>query len=111
MSAKKDVKKALKKLKESIASQVAEAWDSGYSEGYEDGAVEETDVWGNAFQEGANAERERIKKIFDMNIQWALESNKGSDVVFFTKAKQIIEPIEVDLSPEAYQRDLENDGF
>jgi hypothetical protein len=100
-------KDAYKRLKKAIGKTLDEAYSDGYSDGEND-AEHDYEV---GFEAGVSAERERIKTIFDMNIQWALESNKGSDVVFFTKAKQIIEPIDVDLSPEAYQRSLENDGF
>lgn len=103
----KDIKKLTKKISKEINAKMEEAFDLGYYLGA-DGIQEEYE---NGIREGALAERERIKAIFDMNIQWALESNKGSDVVFFTKAKQIIEPIEVDYSEEAYQRELEKDGF
>jgi hypothetical protein len=106
-------KKTIKKISKIIEREVDVSYNEGWSAGWDSGsssALSEENI-NDAFQEGVRAERERIKTIFDMNIQWALESNKGSDVIFFTKAKQIIEPIDVDLSPEAYQRSLENDGF
>lgn len=104
---KDESQKALKRIKKLIAQEVEDAYNRGFEEGSEDSSYE----YQNGYQDGAREERERIKTIFDMNIQWALESNKGSDVVFFTKAKQIIEPIDVDLSEEAYRRSLEADGF
>ena len=104
---KDESQKALKRIKKLFAQEIEDAYNRGFEEGSEDSSYE----YQNGFQDGVTTERERIKTIFDMNIQWALESNKGSDVIFFTKAKQIIEPIDVDLSPEAYQRSLENDGF
>lgn len=103
----KDTKKFIKKISKDIHAQIEEAFDLGFALGSEDSTEEYT----SGFNDGALAERERIKAIFDMNIQWAIESNKGSEVIFFTKAKQIIDPIEVDFSPEAYQRELEKDGF
>lgn len=101
--------KFLKKLNKKILARI----DKAYEQGYDDGILmsEDTPSYEDGFNAGATAERDRIKAIFDMNIKWALESNKGSDVVFFTKAKEIIEPIEVDYSEEAYQRSLEQDGF
>ena len=99
--------KALKRIKKLIAEEIENAYNRGFEEGSDDSQYE----YENGYRDGANGERERIKTIFDMNIQWALESNKGSEVIFFTKAKQIIEPIEVDLSEEAYRRSLEADGF
>lgn len=104
-------KKARKSLKKAIKELKAASYQEGWNDGFDVGAEDAREEYQTGFQDGAKAERERIKTIFDMNIQWALESNKGSDVVFFTKAKQIIEPIEVDMSDEAYQRSLEADGF
>ena len=95
-----------KRLKKTLGKTL----DEVYSNGYSDGENDAESTYEDGFEAGVSAERERIKKVFDMNIQWALESNKGSDVIFFTKAKQIIEPVDVDLSPEAYQRNLEYDG-
>lgn len=101
-------KKQLKKLHESIEAYGEAKYQQGWHDGWDSA---EANLTLDAYEEGIQVERDRINAIFDMNIQWALESNKGSDVVFFTKAKQIIEPIEVDFSPEAYQRELEKDGF
>jgi hypothetical protein len=100
-------KRALKRLKKVLAKELALAWENGYAESTEDHSYN----YHVGYNNGVSEERERIKAIFDMNIQWALESGKGSDVVFFTKAKQIIEPVEVDYSEEAYKKSLEDDGF
>ena len=101
-----DAEKVIKKFRKKILHLIEEAWEEGY-----DTAQISAGDYDDGYKDGANAERERIKKIFDMNIKWALESNKGTDVVFFTKAKEIIEPVDVDYSEEAYQRMMDEDGF
>lgn len=101
-----DFEKDFKKFRKKIRQHLDESWEQGY-----DTAQISSGSYDDGYMDGANAERERIKKIFDMNIKWALESNKGSDVVFFTKAKEIIEPVDVDYSDEAYQRMIDEDGF
>lgn len=90
-----DPEKAIKKLHKRISSAVEDLRDIAYLDGYENGYSDGTNDSDTSFEDGVNAERERIKAIFDLNIQWALESNKGSEVVFFTKAKQIIEPVDI----------------
>lgn len=101
-----DANKAIKKFRKKMLRIVEDAWEEGY-----DTAQISAGSYEDGYTDGANAERERIKKIFDMNIKWALESNKGTDVVFFTKAKEIIEPVDVDYSDEAYEKMLDQDGF
>jgi hypothetical protein len=88
---KPENKRALKRLRKAIAKELALTWENGYAEAVEDHSYN----YETGYNDGVFEERERIKSIFDMNIQWALESNKGSDVIFFTKAKQIIEPVDI----------------
>jgi hypothetical protein len=102
---------SLKKIKKAIHKELANQFEAGWSSGY-DAATEICEQLREvSFVEGANKEQERIQEVIRMNIQWATESGRGSEVIFWNKAKEILIPINIDYSEETYKRQLEEDGF
>lgn len=74
--------------------------ESGYDEGYEAG-----------FQEGAKAEQARIQSILQMMFESSLNMGHGNKAVQYKHAMDLLRPVHIDYSEEAYQRGLEADGF
>jgi hypothetical protein len=75
-----------------------------YSEGRKDGYVE-------GFNAGAKEEQERIQAVVKMNRRWAKEKNRASEYMFWGNVGEVLTPIEIDYSEEAYRKSLEDDGF
>lgn len=90
----------LNDIVEQIEQALDETFDDGYSEGQREG-----------FDEGVQTEHDRIQSILDMMIGWAMDKGKGTEVIILNRVKETIVPIEVDYSVEAYQEQLEKDGF
>jgi hypothetical protein len=105
----------IKKIKKLICKEINSSYQKGWTEGYDIGfdaakALESHD-YDNGFKDGLEKEQQRIQHVLDIHIRWAMESGKGNDAINFTKIKEIITPIEVDYSEEAYQKYLEQEGF
>jgi hypothetical protein len=81
-----NIKKITKKIEKYANRYYSNGYDAGFADYRDNYALE-------AFNTGAEAERERIQTILDMHIQWALESGKGTDVIMLNKIKEIIVPI------------------
>jgi hypothetical protein len=75
-----------------------------YSEGHKDGYVE-------GFNAGAKEEQERVQAVVKMNKRWAKEKNRASEYMFWNNVGEVLTPIEIDYSDEAYRKSLEDDGF
>ena len=74
--------------------------DSSVSESYELG-----------FKDGATAEQRRVQDIVVMQKRWAKENRKGNEFLFWDSVGEVLTPIQIDYSEEAYKRSLEADGF
>lgn len=102
------------KLKK-LQKQIEKYGDGCFNKGYDFAQVEleavKDGLYEDAFQEGQEAEQQRIQKLLDMHTQWAMESGKGADIVFFTRMKEILTPVVIDYSIETYQEELRKDGF
>lgn len=105
------MKKILKTIKKELEKSRNEGWSVGYEAGYETADSVADDRVDFAFKDGVEKEQRRIQEVIRMNIQWATESGRGSEIVFWNKAKEILTPVEVDYSDEAYYKELEKDGF
>lgn len=107
-----------KKLHKKIDELLEAEYERGFENGYQ-GAIDEASIEESAYDQGhdigvdlgVSMERKRTQAILDMQIQWSMESGKGSDAIKFKQIKELLTPIEVDYSEEAYQKDLEKDGF
>jgi len=76
-----------------------------------EGLDEEQITIESAYSQGAEEERERIREIFSMYMRWAEDKNRASEYMFWKKARDIIEPIDIDFSREAYDEQNRKDGF
>lgn len=63
------------------------------------------------FTDGAQAEQKRVQDVITMHKRWAKEKNRASEFMFWDSAGEVLTPIEIDYSEEAYRRSLEEDGF
>lgn len=102
-------------ITEAIEALLDEQYEAGFEDGHTAG-LEELDQQFQAghdegFVEGATAERERIKSVLKMMLEFAMQNNKMAEAKGWKMALDIVEPIEVDYSEEAYKRSLEQDGF
>lgn len=81
----------IKKITKQIEKFAIESHDDGYDAGWHDGynsAVD--DVATESFSEGVEAERERIEAVIKMQIEWATQEGKGSQIVFWNKVNDIL---------------------
>lgn len=74
--------------------------ENGYDEGYSVG-----------FQEGAKAEQARVQYVLNMMFESSLNMGHGNKAVQYKHAMDLLRPVKIDYSQEAYQRGLEADGF
>ena len=103
--------KVKKKFKKALTAYINEEYSRGWNEGYDVAAGGCLPEEGESFEDGVRAERERIQAICQMQMRWAEEKNQGNVYMQWKNMSEIIIPIEVDYSEEAYQRNLEADGF
>jgi hypothetical protein len=80
----------IKKITKKIEQYATKSYFRGYNTGFNDGIMESSEP---SFQEGSQAEQERIQTVLDMHIQWALESGKGGEVVMLNRVKEMLTPI------------------
>lgn len=73
---------------------------ASYKDGYDEG-----------FIEGAEAEQTRVQEVIKMHQRWAKEKNRASEYMFWNNVAEVLTPLEIDYSEEAYRKSLENDGF
>jgi hypothetical protein len=80
----------IKKITKKIEKYGLEKYFMGYNTGFNDGIMESSEP---SFQEGSQAEQERIQTVLDMHIQWAMESGKGSEVIMLNRVKEMLTPV------------------
>lgn len=107
------VKKLHTKIDEIFEAEYYRGWEDGYQASIEESKPEATYDEGHdaGVDLGIAMERKRTQDILEMHIQWAMESGKGNDAIKFKQIKEILIPIVVDYSEEAYRKGLEEDGF
>ena len=103
-------KRSLKKINKAIEALVSEQWDFGYDIGYDAGSNIASSEYIDALMLGAQAEQNRIQKVLDMQIEWAMESGKGAEAVKFKQIKEILVPVPVDYSDEAYKAEIRKEA-
>ena len=72
---------------------------------------ETEDRYNEGFNDGAQAEQQRIQEVILMHKRWAKEKNRGSEFMFWDSAGEVLTPINFEYSEEAYRKSLEDDGF
>jgi hypothetical protein len=82
---------------------------------YEDLTPEQKEIYDFGFQagkgEGVKAEQERIQYVLNMMFESALNMGQGNKAVQYKHAMDLLRPVNIDYSEEAYKRNLEADGF
>ena len=71
----------------------------------------EAEAYNEGYSDGFKAEQRRIQEVVTMHKRWAKENKKGSEFMFWDGVGEVLTPIEIDYSEEAYRRSLEEDGF
>jgi hypothetical protein len=98
-----------------LTPEQQEIWDAAYEEGWDAGFASETgydqEAYNDGFKEGAKAEQARIQYVLNMMFESSLNMGHGNKAVQYRHAMDLLRPIQIDYSPEAYQRGLEADGF
>lgn len=69
------------------------------------------DQYDIGFLAGVAAEQKRIQEIVVMQKRWAKENRKGNEFLFWDGVGEVLTPIEIDYSDDAYRKSLEQDGF
>lgn len=102
-------KKALKKaLKQYADSEYNRGWDDGWDAA---AANLEPQTQEHTFEDGVKAEHQRIQALCAMQMKWAEEQGKGTEYMRWKQVSEIIIPINIDYSEEAYNRSNEQDGL
>ncbi len=90
-------------------------WEVGYEEGWDAGFAsdEEADeeAYDRGFHAGTEAEQKRIQSVLQMMFESSLNMGHGNKAVQYRHAMDLLRPVHIDYSEEAYQRGLEEDGF
>jgi flagellar biosynthesis/type III secretory pathway protein FliH len=87
-----------------------EGWEAGFSDGYAD-AMAELEEERQEFSDGAAKEQLRVQSVLQMMFDFAMQNNKMAEAKAWKNAMDIVKPINVDYSEEAYKRSMEDDGF
>jgi flagellar biosynthesis/type III secretory pathway protein FliH len=102
----------LKKITKNIQKLANENYELGYETGIENS-------YQDGYEEGVNdgvlAERERIENVIKMKIVWAMEEGKGTQIVFWKNALEILIDLPRHmanaLTEEGLREELEEFGF
>lgn len=65
----------------------------------------------DGYKAGAEDEQKRIQDVIKMHKRWAKEKNRANEYMFWSNVGEVLTPIEIDYSEEAYRKSLEDDGF
>lgn len=102
----------MKKIKAEITDMTNMAYSEGYSEGFDSG---EEAGYSQGYEEGIQAERERIENVIKMKIVWAMEENKGTQIVFWKNALELLidlpRHVANNLTEESLREELQEFGF
>lgn len=102
----------MKKIKAEITDMTNMAYSEGYSEGFDSG---EEAGYSQGYDEGIQAERERIENVIKMKIVWAMEENKGTQIVFWKNALELLidlpRHVANNLTEESLREELQEFGF
>lgn len=71
----------------------------------------EAEAYNEGYSDGFKAEQKRVQEVVIMHKRWAKENKKGNEYIFWDSVGEVLKPIEIDYSEEAYRRSLEEDGF
>jgi hypothetical protein len=93
-----------------------QAWNLGFEQGFESGEEEAHGIGWNSgreegYAEGAKAEQTRIQYVLNMMFESSINMGHGNKAVQYKHAMDLLRPIKIDYSEEAYQKGLEADGF
>jgi len=105
-----------------LTEEQQEIWDKAYEEGYDLGfdsgmEAELTDTanwddgYNEGFQAGAKAEQDRVQFVLKMMFDSSLNMGQGNKAVQYKHAMDLLKPINIDYSEEAYRKSMEADGF
>ena len=107
---------------EDLTEEEKEIWDAGREEGYElgfdSGTEADNDSWDDAYEKGfgqgvsvgIKAERDRVQYVLQMMFDAALNMGHGNKAVQYKHAMDLLKPVNIDYSEEAYKRDAESYG-
>lgn len=102
----------MKKIRAEITDMTNMAYSEGYSEGFDSG---EEAGYSQGYEEGIQAERERIENVIKMKIVWAMEENKGTQIVFWKNALELLidlpRHVANNLTEESLREELQEFGF
>lgn len=113
-------------MEEDLTPEQQELWekakDFGYELGYEDGfdagveadSSDTTDYdsgYDDGFSAGAKAEQSRIQFVLNMMFESSLNMGHGNKAVQYKHVMDLLRPINIDYSEEAYKKDMDNNGF
>jgi hypothetical protein len=93
-----------------LEERQTEVWESGFADGYAE-AIDELEEERTTFADGAAREQARIQSVLQMMFDFAMQNNKMAEAKAWKNAMDIVKPLNVDYSEEAYQKSLEDDGF
>lgn len=90
-----------------------EDFESDEEDLYNERTVEqiEAEAYNEGYSDGFKAEQRRIQEVVTMHKRWAKENKKGNEYIFWDSVGEVLTPIEIDYSEEAYRKSLEEDGF
>ena len=92
-----------------------EGFDKGWDEGWEAAKEDENDSYTNGYHEGTEvgvkAEQRRIQAVLKTMFDASINLGQGNKAVQYRNMMELLRPIDVDYSEEAYLKDLENEGF
>lgn len=103
-----EIQEAIEVLAEEAYEQ---GWDDGYTSGLEELDEKYQEGHDDGWSSGVLAERDRIRSVLKMMMDFAMQNNKMAEAKGWKMAIDIIEPVIVDQSEEAYQRQMEAEGF
>jgi hypothetical protein len=107
----------MKKITSKIERYAEEKYDEGWSDGYDAGrevAEHEADEM-PSYGDGIEFERKRVEDVIKMNLTWAMDKNKGTEIVFWKNALEILVGIPRHmanaLDEKTLREELEDYGF
>jgi flagellar biosynthesis/type III secretory pathway protein FliH len=93
-----------------IEEKTTEVWETGFADGYAE-AMAELEEERESFSDGATKEQARVQSVLQMMFNFAMENNKMAEAKAWKNAMEIIKPINIDYSDDAYRKSMEDDGF